>query len=112
MHLNLEIDQIIQSELVKEGLEYKQDTRGKLFIAEYRMDKKAQIGMLYLKKPAEVPEGKLDFKVLEVPYLYGVFYENRSALILEIGSRALDGEIIDYYSSTAYLNRLKRRKNS
>lgn len=112
MHLNPEVDHIIQSEFIQEGFEYRTDINGRLLIAEYRMDKSAGIGMLYLHPKEEVPKGKLNSLIIDVPYLYNLFYQDRMALILEMSTQALCGEIIDYYSFPAYLNSLKRSKNS
>ncbi|ABW30232.1 hypothetical protein AM1_5271 [Acaryochloris marina MBIC11017] len=46
---------------------------------------------------AKLPDGTLPCLVIPAKYLYGVFYFDRKAAIIEIGTMAFDGPIEDWY---------------
>ncbi|MFN8576293.1 MAG: hypothetical protein U0354_05505 [Candidatus Sericytochromatia bacterium] len=98
MKLKSEIDLEIQKELKENNLNFLVDEFNNLKIYEYRMDKNAGIGMLYLVPYFDLPKGKQPYIVISVQWVYCVFYYENKASIIEIGTNAIDGEIIDYYS--------------
>jgi hypothetical protein len=53
--------------------------------------------MLYILPKSELPKGKLPFLVILADYVYGVFYIDAQAAIIEVNSMALNSEIEDWY---------------
>jgi hypothetical protein len=97
MELKPDIDRQIQIELCANGITFPVDAKGRIAIHEYRMDTKAGAGMLYILPDSKLPNGKLRFLVAPANYVYGVFYFDKQAAIVEVSSMALDGEIEDWY---------------
>ena len=101
MKLNPKIDKDIQRSLNKAMIKFPTDSNGNILITEYRMDIKAKAGTLYIKPPLLVPGGELPFLVVNAQWIYGVFHLNNQALMIEVGSDAIDGDIKDYYGQFA-----------
>jgi hypothetical protein len=97
MELKPEIDEQIQIELISNGIAFPIDEKGHIAIHEFRMDTQANIGMLYIIPNSSLPFGKLPFIVIFAQYIYGVFYIDGQAAIIEAESIALNGEIEDWY---------------
>jgi hypothetical protein len=97
MELKPEIDEQIQIELISHGITFPIDEKGGIAIHEFRIDKQANIGMLYIIPKGNLPFGKLPFIVILAQYIYGVFYIDGQAAIIEAGSMAINGEIEDWY---------------
>jgi hypothetical protein len=97
MELKPKIDKQIQIELLSNGIAFPVDKRGRIAIHEYRIDTKACVGMLYILPKSELPKGKLPFLVILADHVYGVFYIDGKAAIIEINTMVLDGEIEDWY---------------
>jgi hypothetical protein len=93
MELIPKIDKQIQIGLFSNGIAFPVDERGRITIHKYRIDTKACAGMLYILPKSELPKGKLPFLVILADYVYGVFYIDGKAAIIEISSMALDGDI-------------------
>lgn len=97
MQLKSDIDKDIQLGLIAHGITFPIDGTGKIAIHEFRIDTQANIGMLYVLPKAKLPDGTLPCLVIPAKYLYGVFYFDRKAAIIEIGTMAFDGPIADWY---------------
>jgi hypothetical protein len=97
MELKPKIDKEIQIELFSHGITFPVDEKGRIAIHEYRIDKKACAGMLYILPKNNLPKGKLPFLVISANNVYGVFYIDGKAAIIEVSSMAFDGEIEDCY---------------
>jgi hypothetical protein len=97
MELKPEIDKQIQIELISNGIAFPIDEKGHISIHEFRVDAQAHIGMLYIIPKSNLPKGKLPFIVILAQYIYGVFYIDGQAAIIEAGSMAINGEIEDWY---------------
>jgi hypothetical protein len=97
MELKHEIDEQIQIELISNGIAFPIDEKGRIAIHEFRMDTQAGIGMLYIIPKSNLPFGKLPFIVIFAQYIYGVFYIDGQAAIIEAGVMAINGEIEDWY---------------
>jgi hypothetical protein len=97
MELKPKIDKQIQMGLLSNGITFPVDERGRIVIHEYRVDTKGCAGMLYVQPKSELQKGKLPFLVILADHVYGVFYIDGKAAIIEVSSMALDGEIEDWY---------------
>jgi hypothetical protein len=97
MELKHEIDEQIQIELTSNGIAFPINEKGRIVIHEIRMDTQAGIGMLYIIPKSNLPKGKLPFIVILAQYIYGVFYIDGQAAMIEAGSMAINGEIEDWY---------------
>jgi hypothetical protein len=97
MELKPEIDEEIQIELISNGIAFPIYEKGHIAIHEFRMDTQAGIGMLYIIPKSNLPKGKLPFIAGIAQYIYGVFYIDGQAAIIEAGKMALNGEIEDWY---------------
>lgn len=89
MRLDPEIDKDIQASLNKAMIKFPTDSNGFISITEYRIDLKAKASMLYLEPPTKVPDGELEFLVVNAKSIYGVFHQNNTTLIIEAGINAL-----------------------
>jgi hypothetical protein len=97
IELKPEIDEQIQIGLLSNGITFPIDKRGRIVIHEYRIDTKACAGILYILPKSELLKGKLPFLVILADYVYGIFYIDAQAAIIEVSSMALNGEIEDWY---------------
>ncbi|MCP3921955.1 MAG: hypothetical protein GY714_05140 [Desulfobacterales bacterium] len=98
MKLKEIIDKCIQKGLRLNKIDFAVDSNNRLLIEEVRVDKKAKAGMLYLVPETTLPKDALPSVVIEAKWVYSVFYHENKAVIIEVSTEALDGEIIDYYS--------------
>jgi hypothetical protein len=100
MELKHDIDSDIQRGLRTNGIKFPVDGRGRIAISELRMDTKAKSGMLYIIPENNLPKVELPFLVVQAQWVYGVFHYDGEAAIIEIGERALSGDIVDYHTQT------------
>jgi hypothetical protein len=92
MELKPEIDKKIQMELISNQIVFPLDERGHIAIHEFRIDRQANAGLLYILPKESLPKGKLPFVVILVQYVYGVFCLDDRLAMIEISSMALNGE--------------------
>lgn len=92
MKLDVTTDSSIRNSLKKHDIHVDINIHGYINIHEYKMDSEAKAGMLYLKPKSEIPNGKLPFLVVDAKGVYGVFYKDKKALIIEVSLSAMQDE--------------------
>lgn len=95
MRLKPDIDKFIQKQLIGLNIRFNLDEAGFLSASEFRVDKSASMCMLYLESAASIPDGELPFKVISAPFVSGVFHYDSKALIIELGTQALDDDVLN-----------------
>lgn len=86
------VDSDIQSSLKENDIEVALDADGRIHVRQHRLDNEAKTGFLYLKPEYEIPKGPLPFLVVSAKGVYGIFHENKEALIIEVSFMAILGD--------------------
>ncbi len=99
MRIKRNIDADIQHSLRKACIAFPLDKHGEIAISEYRMDTAAKAGFAYIQHRDTIPSGELPFLVVAAEWVFGVFHHDGNAVIIELGERAIEGSIVDFYEN-------------